>query len=77
MHNAERLIDNWMASNPGAAQYENLMIEALESGAVKRTGDFGTDLQAAYTHAQKQQRAERKNRKQGKHLGACGKFMTA
>jgi hypothetical protein len=27
-------------------------VEAFASGAVKRTGDFGTDLQAAYAHAQ-------------------------
>jgi hypothetical protein len=68
MHNAERMINDWFGSNPGASQYESLMVEAIASGAVKRTGDFGTDLQAAYAHAQRQQRSERKNRKQGKHL---------
>jgi hypothetical protein len=68
MHNAERMINDWFGSNPQASQFENLMVEAIQSGAVKRTGDFGTDLQAAYAHAQRQQRSERKQRKQGKHL---------
>jgi hypothetical protein len=68
MTNAERIIDDWFGSNPDAAQFENLMVEAIESGAVKRTGHMASDLEAAFKHAQKVQKAERKQRKQGKHL---------
>jgi hypothetical protein len=65
---AEQSLGDWFASNPEAAQYESLMIEAIESGAVRRTGHFTKDLEAAFRHAQKTQRTERKQRKQGKHL---------
>jgi hypothetical protein len=68
MHDAQSTIDQWMATNPQAAQLEGLMVEALESGAVRRSGHFTNDLEAAFKHAQKSQKTERRNRKQGRHL---------
>jgi hypothetical protein len=68
MHNASGIVDQFFTDHPEAAQFESAMLEAVEKNAIRRTGSIATDLQAALAYAQKQQRAERKSRKGGKHI---------
>jgi hypothetical protein len=68
LSDAQGTIDEWMASRPEAAQLESLMIEGLESGKVRRSGHFEKDLESAYRYAQKAQKSEHRNKRQGRHL---------
>jgi hypothetical protein len=68
MHNATNLVDNWFASNQAAEPLQDIMLELIQSGKVQRSGSITNDLQTAFDLAQRQQKSERKERKQHKHL---------
>jgi hypothetical protein len=68
MSNAERMIEDFFDRNPGSADLQDLMLEAVESGAVRRTGHMASDLQTAFNYAQRAAKKQGTAKRQGKHL---------